>query len=76
MRSLAVRLTSNRPACVCRYLECMAGRKWPTLAGTAFLASAPHTGNNELVKRIMRAMPLKSVAITWGVWTALQCSTQ
>ena len=58
---------------MCRYLERMAGRKWPTLAGTAFLASAPHTGNNELVKRIMRAMPLKSVAITWGVCTMLLC---
>lgn len=57
---------------LCRYVEKMAVKKWPALAGTAFLASAPHTGNNELVKRIMRAMPLKSVSITWGAQTVLQ----
>lgn len=37
--------------------------------GTAYLASAPPTGNQELVKRIVKAMPLKSIAITWGFIT-------
>lgn len=51
---------------VCRYVEQQAAKGWPELMGTAYLASAPPTGNRELVKRIVKAMPLKSIAITWG----------
>lgn len=52
-----------------KYLQTMEAEGWPRPAGVAFLAAGPPSGSGELVKRMFKSSPLRSLRITWGFIT-------